>query len=131
MRLFGFKGLDGVESVGALSKDKLNSFIDLCATDPLISNNVQAIIQSQEQLDRISAAIANSKAITGLPKPVLDKLVQNLLELDKNPGWRNATERIGSIPYIKGPKEATEFAKTQYETYLNLGKRLNIIDKLN
>lgn len=67
----------------------------------------------------------------GLPKPVLDKLVQNLLELDKNPGWRNATERIGSIPYIKGPKEATEFAKRQYETYLNLGKRLNIIDKLN
>ncbi len=65
MRLFGFKGLDGVESVGALSKDKLNSFIDLCATDPLISNNVQAIIQFQEQLDRISAAIANSKAITG------------------------------------------------------------------
>ena len=65
MRLFGFKGLDGVESVGALSKDKLNSFIDLCATDPLISNNLQAIIQSQEQLDRISAAIANSKAITG------------------------------------------------------------------
>ncbi|MEI6612302.1 fumarylacetoacetate hydrolase family protein [Polynucleobacter sp.] len=65
MRLFGFKGSDGVESVGALSKDKLNSFIDLCATDPLISNNVQAIIQSQEQLDRISAAIANSKAITG------------------------------------------------------------------
>jgi len=65
MRLFGFKGLDGVESVGALSKDKLNSFIDLCATDRLISNNLQAIIQSQEQLDRISAAIANSKAITG------------------------------------------------------------------
>ena len=65
MRLFGFKGSDGVESVGALSKDKLNSFIDLCATDPLISNNLQAIIQSQEQLDRISAAIANSKAITG------------------------------------------------------------------
>ena len=65
MRLFGFKGSDGVESVGALSKDKLNSFIDLCATDPLISNNLQAIIQSQEQLDRISASIANSKAITG------------------------------------------------------------------
>ena len=65
MRLFGFKGSDGVESVGALSKDKLNSFIDLCATDRLISNNLQAIIQSQEQLDRISAAIANSKAITG------------------------------------------------------------------
>jgi len=65
MRLFCFKSLDGVESVGALSKDKLNSFIDLCATDPLISNNLQAIIQSQEQLDRISAAIANSKAITG------------------------------------------------------------------
>jgi tripartite-type tricarboxylate transporter receptor subunit TctC len=67
----------------------------------------------------------------GLPKPVMDKLVQSLMELDKNPGWRNATEKIGSIPYIKGPKEATEFAKNQYETYLNLGKRLNIIDKLN
>ena len=70
-------------------------------------------------------------APVGTPKPVVDKLVQAMMEMDGNPAWRNATEKIGSIPYIKGQKEATEFAKTQYETYLSLGKKLNIIDKIN
>jgi len=65
MRLFGYKGPNGVESVGALSTDGLTHFIDLCATDPLLHNSLQDIIQSPEQLDRARAAIANAKAVTG------------------------------------------------------------------
>ena len=65
MRLFGFKGVNGYEGVGALSKGGQDSFIDICATDSLIPNSIQEIIQSQSHLDRAGAAIANSKAITG------------------------------------------------------------------
>ena len=65
MRLFGFKGPNGYESVGALSKGDLNTFIDVCATDLLIPNSIQDIIQSQVHLDRVAAAIPNAKAVTG------------------------------------------------------------------
>ena len=64
MRLFGFKGPNGYEGVGALSKGNLDTFIDVCATDAIIPNSIQDIIQSQGHLDRVSAAIANPKAIT-------------------------------------------------------------------
>lgn len=66
----------------------------------------------------------------GTPKPVVDRLVEALKDLDRTPGWRGATEKMGSILYIQGPEEAAAFAKTQYETYLNLGKALDIIDKI-
>ena len=65
MRLFGFKGNNGYEGVGALSKGDLDTFIDVCATDSLIPNSIQDIIQSQAHLDRVAAAIANSKGVTG------------------------------------------------------------------
>jgi 2-keto-4-pentenoate hydratase/2-oxohepta-3-ene-1,7-dioic acid hydratase in catechol pathway len=65
MRLFGFKGPNGYEGVGALSKGGQDTFIDVCATDSLIPNSVQEIIQSQAHLDSVGAAIANSKAVTG------------------------------------------------------------------
>jgi 2-keto-4-pentenoate hydratase/2-oxohepta-3-ene-1,7-dioic acid hydratase in catechol pathway len=65
MRLFGFKGPNGYEGVGALSKGDLDTFIDVCATDSLIPNSIRDIIQSQAHLDRVAAAIENSKAVIG------------------------------------------------------------------
>ncbi len=65
MRLFGFKGSNGYVGVGALSKGDQDTFIDVCATDSLIPNSIQDIIQSPAHLDRVAAVIANSKAITG------------------------------------------------------------------
>ena len=65
MRLFGFKGANGYEGVGALSKGDQDSFIDICATDSLIPNSIQEIIQSRAHLDRVGAAITNTKAIAG------------------------------------------------------------------
>ena len=65
MRLFGFKGSNGYVGVGALSKGDQDTFIDVCATDSLIPNSIQDIIQSPAHLDRVAAAIANSKAVTG------------------------------------------------------------------
>jgi tripartite-type tricarboxylate transporter receptor subunit TctC len=67
----------------------------------------------------------------GTPKSVVDRLAKALKTLQSTPGWLEATEKVGSIPYVQGPEKAAEFAKVQYETYLHLGQRLNIIDKLN
>jgi 2-keto-4-pentenoate hydratase/2-oxohepta-3-ene-1,7-dioic acid hydratase in catechol pathway len=74
MRLFGFRGPNGYESVGALSKGSHDTYIDLCATDPLIWNNLQEIIQSPEQLERADLALKNSKAIGGNLKEISFKV---------------------------------------------------------
>ena len=63
MRLFSFKDSSGHDGVGALLKGSSDTFISLSATDPLIPNNLQEIIQSQEHLDRATAALKNSSAI--------------------------------------------------------------------
>jgi 2-keto-4-pentenoate hydratase/2-oxohepta-3-ene-1,7-dioic acid hydratase in catechol pathway len=73
MRLFGFKGPNGYEGVGALSKGDQDTFIDVCATDALIPNSIQEIIQSQADLDRVGAAITNTKAITGKLNAIIFK----------------------------------------------------------
>lgn len=65
MRLFSFKDLDGHDGVGALLKDSLDGYIDLCATDPLIPNSLQELIQSPAHMNRTTAAIQNSNAIHG------------------------------------------------------------------
>jgi len=74
MRLFGYRGPNGYESVGALSKGSHDTYIDLCATDPLIRNNLQEIIQSPEQLERAALALKNSKAIGGNLKEISFKV---------------------------------------------------------
>jgi len=74
MRLFGFRGPNGYESVGALSKGSHDTYIDLCATDPLIRNNLQEIIQSPEQLEQADLALKNSKAIGGNLKEISFKV---------------------------------------------------------
>ena len=74
MRLFGFRGPNGYKSVGALSKGSHDTYIDLCATDPLIRNNLQEIIQSPEQLERADLALKNSKAIGGNLKEISFKV---------------------------------------------------------
>ena len=74
MRLFGFRGPNGYESVGALSKGSHDTYIDLCATDPLIRNNLQEIIQSPEQLERVDLVLKNSKAIGGNLKEISFKV---------------------------------------------------------
>ncbi len=65
MRLFGFKGPNGYESVGALSKGNADSYIDLCATDPLLPKNLQDMIHSKEIMDRAATALANVNAVSG------------------------------------------------------------------
>jgi 2-keto-4-pentenoate hydratase/2-oxohepta-3-ene-1,7-dioic acid hydratase in catechol pathway len=73
MRLFGFKGPNAYESVGALSKGSTDTFIDLCATDPQIPNNLQELIASEELLKHAAAAIANANAVHGKTESITFK----------------------------------------------------------
>lgn len=65
MRLFNYLDSNGHDGVGALLKGSSDTFINLYGTDPLIPNRLQEIIQSQESLNRVAAAIQNSNAIKG------------------------------------------------------------------
>ena len=65
MRLFSYQDSNGHDGVGALLKGSSDTFINLSDTDPLIPNRLQEIIQSQEFLNRATAAIQNSNAIKG------------------------------------------------------------------
>lgn len=52
-----------------------------------------------------------------------------LQKVAKDAQWVNATEKIGSVPYIRSPEETRAYVKAQYETYYRLGKALNIVLK--
>ena len=65
MKLFGFKGANGSEGIGALLNKNPDTYVDLCATDPLIPNTLHELIQSTESLNRAKAALANTNAVTG------------------------------------------------------------------
>ncbi|MBU3621568.1 fumarylacetoacetate hydrolase family protein [Polynucleobacter sp. CS-Odin-A6] len=65
MRLFSFKDLNGHHGVGALSRGEPDHFIDLCATDPLIPNSLQELIQSPDWMNRATAAVQSTNAVKG------------------------------------------------------------------
>lgn len=65
MRLFGFKGPNGYEGVGALTKGSSDTYIDLSATDPQIPNDLQDMIHSKEMMDRAAKSINNPNAVIG------------------------------------------------------------------
>ncbi|MCW5606153.1 MAG: tripartite tricarboxylate transporter substrate binding protein [Burkholderiales bacterium] len=50
-----------------------------------------------------------------------------LAKVAKDAQWVNATEKIGSVPYILPSAETAKFVKEQFETYDRLGKSLNIV----
>jgi 2-keto-4-pentenoate hydratase/2-oxohepta-3-ene-1,7-dioic acid hydratase in catechol pathway len=117
--------------VGALLKDSSDTFINLSATDPLISNSLQELIQSQESLNRAAAAIKNSNAITGKIdsitfKPPIDKpgkiVCMGLNYADHAKEGGNARPEYPSF-FMRGPSSLT--------AHLNPIVRPRVSDKLD
>jgi len=65
-----------------------------------------------------------------MPRELVEKIAGFMAQVGKDPAWIKATENAGSVPYMKGPDEAQSFGRTQYETYNELGKELDLIDKV-
>ncbi|CAM3737344.1 fumarylacetoacetate hydrolase family protein [Polynucleobacter brandtiae] len=74
MRLFNFEDATGQSRIGALLKDQPTQYIDLCATDLQIPNNLLEVIQSQDLLGRAAKAMSQSDSVKGNIKDILYKL---------------------------------------------------------
>jgi tripartite-type tricarboxylate transporter receptor subunit TctC len=64
-----------------------------------------------------------------LPQDIQSKLQQVMKSVASDASWIAATEKIGSIPYVKNPEETRAFARDQFQLYRSLGESLRIIDK--
>jgi 2-keto-4-pentenoate hydratase/2-oxohepta-3-ene-1,7-dioic acid hydratase in catechol pathway len=131
MRLFGFKSSNGNEGIGALSKGRLDTYIDLTATDPKLPNSLQEIIQSQEYLDRAAATTTNPKAVTGNLKEITFKapierpgkiICMGLNYADHAKEGGNARPEYPSF-FMRGPSSLT--------THLSPIVRPKVSDKLD
>jgi 2-keto-4-pentenoate hydratase/2-oxohepta-3-ene-1,7-dioic acid hydratase in catechol pathway len=63
MKLISFSNSNGQHGIGAVCKNNSSEFVDLCATDSSLPNNLLALIQSAELLNRATSALSNPKAV--------------------------------------------------------------------
>src|SRR5690606_31130447 len=76
--------------------------------------------------------IAGWSAIFGppkLPAEVVDRLVNVMNVIAKDPVWLEGTASTGSMPFILSPKETADFVQRQHELFRSLGESLDLIDK--
>ena len=115
MRLFAYRNSDGTESVGAMIKGSANEFVNLCATDSQIPNNLQSIIADEELLSRVKTALDNSGAIRGNTssisfKPPIEKpgkiVCMGLNYADHAKEGGNARPEYPSF-FMRGPSSLT------------------------
>jgi tripartite-type tricarboxylate transporter receptor subunit TctC len=64
-----------------------------------------------------------------LPADIQNKLQQVMKAVASDPSWIAATEKIGSLPYVRSPEETRAFAREQFQIYRSLGESLKLIDK--
>jgi tripartite-type tricarboxylate transporter receptor subunit TctC len=65
----------------------------------------------------------------GLPADVMERLSQAMRAVAADPAWVQATEKVGSIPFVRGAEETRSFARAQFQTYRALGESLKLIDR--
>lgn len=68
-------------------------------------------------------------ALVGPPnmsKEALDKWVDAMGKISKDPKWIQGTERIGGLPRYTTPQETLKFVEDQVAAYQRLGKVLNL-----
>ena len=115
MRLFAYRNSDGSESVGAMIKASANEFVNLCATDSQIPNNLLSIIADEELLGRVKTALDNSRAICGNTssisfKPPIEKpgkiVCMGLNYADHAKEGGNARPEYPSF-FMRGPSSLT------------------------
>jgi len=63
MKLMSFNNSNGQPGIGVLCKNNMSEFIDLCATDASLPNNLLALIKSPDLLAKAASALANPKAV--------------------------------------------------------------------
>lgn len=57
----------------------------------------------------------------GMPKDLVERWVDVMQKLAKDPDWLAGNAKIGGIPAVRSPAETEKFARGQYELYERLG----------
>jgi tripartite-type tricarboxylate transporter receptor subunit TctC len=104
----------------------------LLTTTPERFKDIPDVPTAREAGYPVLERIIGWSALYGPPK--MDKKMiaiwgDTLQKVGKDPQWISATEKIGSVPYIKSPEDTANYVKEQYETYYKLGKSLGIVLK--
>lgn len=63
MRLFSYRNQKNEKGIGVLCAKDSDQFVDLCATDPSIPNNLLGLIEMDASLSKAKQALSNPKAI--------------------------------------------------------------------
>ena len=63
MRLFSYRNQNGEKGIGVLCAKDSQQFVDLCATDPSIPNNLLGLIEVDASLIKAKQALNNPKAV--------------------------------------------------------------------
>lgn len=63
MRLFSFRNPGNGRGIGVLRDKDSQQFVDLCATDPSIPNNLLSFIESDASFNKAKQALSNPKAV--------------------------------------------------------------------
>jgi len=62
----------------------------------------------------------------GLPKEVVDKWMQVLNQLKRDPEWLDQVKRRLSVPNVTSPDDMRAFAESQVEVYRGMASELSI-----
>ncbi len=63
----------------------------------------------------------------GIPQEAIDKWEVALAKLKDNKSWNDSVKASGSIPYLRGPQETTEFVRNQVAIFSKLGAELGLM----
>jgi len=63
----------------------------------------------------------------GLPDPIVSAWTRTLAALAADPGWTEATRRLGSVPRVLAPEETRRHVAQQVELFRSLGRRLGLV----
>jgi tripartite-type tricarboxylate transporter receptor subunit TctC len=63
----------------------------------------------------------------GLPAPVVEAWTRTLGALGSDPGWTEATRRLGSIPRVLSPDATRAHVAAQVALFRDLGRRLGLV----
>jgi tripartite-type tricarboxylate transporter receptor subunit TctC len=104
----------------------------LVTTTPERYREIPDVPTAREAGYPVLERIIGWSALYGPPK--MDRKVvaiwaEALQRVAADPQWVSATEKIGSVPFIRSPEETAKFVQEQYETYFQLGKSLGIVLK--
>ncbi len=62
----------------------------------------------------------------GLPKDIVERWVDALAKVSKDPDWLSGNAKIGGIPSIRSQVDTGKIVREQYELYEGLATRLGI-----